>query len=92
MNEKITLQDIINLLSAKHDMTKKDAELFVKTMFDLIEEALANEKYVKIGEHVWIGKGATVLYNSCIGKGNIIGAVLKQAVNGLRMQRNWIYT
>ena len=48
MNEKITLQDIINLLSAKHDMTKKDAELFVKTMFDLIEEALANEKYVKI--------------------------------------------
>ncbi len=48
MNEKITLQDIINLLCAKHDMTKKDAELFVKTMFDLIEEALANEKYVKI--------------------------------------------
>ena len=48
MNEKITLQDIINLLSAKHDMTKKDAELFVKTMFDLIEEALATEKYVKI--------------------------------------------
>ena len=33
MNEKITLQDIINLLSAKHDMTKKDAEFFVKTMF-----------------------------------------------------------
>ena len=48
MNEKITLLDIINLLSAKHDMTKKDAELFVKTMFDLIEEALATEKYVKI--------------------------------------------
>ena len=48
MNEKITLQDIINLFCAKHDMTKKDAELFVKTMFDLIEEALANEKYVKI--------------------------------------------
>ena len=48
MNEKITLQDIINLLCAKHDMTKKDAELFVKTMFDLIEEALATEKYVKI--------------------------------------------
>ena len=48
MNEKITLQDIINLFCAKHDMTKKDAELFVKTMFDLIEEALATEKYVKI--------------------------------------------
>ena len=48
MNEKITLQDLINLFGEKQGMTKKDAELFVRTMFDLIEEALATEKYVKI--------------------------------------------
>ena len=48
MNEKVTIQDIINLLCEKHGTNKKDAELFVKGMFDLIEEALANEKYVKV--------------------------------------------
>ena len=29
-------------------MSKKDAELFVRSLFDLIEEALATEKYVKV--------------------------------------------
>ena len=48
MNEKITLQDIINLLCEKQGMAPKDAETFVRAMFDLIEEALTNEKYVKI--------------------------------------------
>lgn len=48
MSEKITLQDIIELLAEKHGMTKKDAEIFVKGMFELIEEALATEKYVKV--------------------------------------------
>ena len=48
MNEKRTLQDIINLFGEKQGMNKKDAELFVRTMFDLIEEALATEKYVKV--------------------------------------------
>ena len=48
MNEKITLQDLVNIFSEKQGMNKKDAELFVKTMFELIEEALATEKYVKI--------------------------------------------
>lgn len=48
MNEKITLQDIINLLCEKQGMTPKDAETFVRTMFDLIEEALTNDKYIKI--------------------------------------------
>lgn len=48
MNEKINLQDIVNQLSEKQGLNKKEAELFVKSMFDLIEEALANEKYVKI--------------------------------------------
>lgn len=48
MNEKITLQDIVNLLSEKQGINRKEAELFVRAFFDLIEEALTNEKYVKI--------------------------------------------
>ena len=48
MNEKITLQDLINLFGEKQGMSKKDAELFVRSLFDLIEEALAAEKYVKV--------------------------------------------
>lgn len=31
------------------------------------------EKYVHIGDHVWLGKNVTVLYNSCIEKGCIVG-------------------
>ena len=48
MNEKINLQDLVNLFCEKQGLNKKEAELFVKTMFDLIEEALTTEKYVKI--------------------------------------------
>ena len=48
MNEKITLQDIVELLCLKHGMTKKNADALVRGMFDLIEEALSTEKYVKI--------------------------------------------
>lgn len=48
MNEKKTIQNIIEILSEKQGMDKKDAELFVKGMFDLIEKALATEKYVKV--------------------------------------------
>lgn len=48
MNEKITLQDLVDLLSEKNDMTKKSADAFFRGMFELIEEALTNEKYVKV--------------------------------------------
>lgn len=48
MNEKITLQDIVELLCVKHGMSKKNADTLVRGMFDLIEEALSTEKYVKI--------------------------------------------
>ena len=48
MNEKITLQDLINSFSEKQGMNKKDAEAFVRTMIELIEEALTTEKYVKV--------------------------------------------
>lgn len=48
MNEKITIQDIANSLKEKQGLTKKDAELFVKSMFDIMKEALASDKYVKV--------------------------------------------
>lgn len=48
MNDKIVIQDIIESVAKKHSMDPKDAEDFVKGMFDLIEEALATDKYVKI--------------------------------------------
>lgn len=48
MNERLTIQDLTDLLAAKHGMTKKDAEAFVKEFFLLIEQALENEKNVKI--------------------------------------------
>lgn len=48
MNEKITLQDLVNSFCEKQSMNRKDAETFVRTMFELIEEALATEKYVKV--------------------------------------------
>lgn len=48
MNERLTIQDLTDLLAAKHGMTKKDAETFVREFFLLIEEALENEKYIKI--------------------------------------------
>ena len=48
MNERLTIQDLTDLLAAKHSMSKKDAEAFVKEFFLLIEQALEIEKYVKI--------------------------------------------
>lgn len=48
MNEKITLQDLVELLSIKLGITKKHADTVVREFFNLIEEALATEKYVKI--------------------------------------------
>lgn len=49
MNERITLPDLISLFCEKQGMkNKKDAELFVRSVFDLIEEVLATEKYVKV--------------------------------------------
>ncbi len=48
MNERLTIQDLTDLLAAKHSMTRKDAEAFVKEFFLLIEQALENEKTVKI--------------------------------------------
>lgn len=46
--EELTLQDLIDLLVKRHDMERADADAFVKLFFSLIEEGLANDRYVKI--------------------------------------------
>lgn len=48
MNERIGIQDLIDALAEKHGITKKDAEAFVKEFFNLIEDALETDQYVKI--------------------------------------------
>lgn len=48
MNEKVTTQEIATSLGEMHGLTKKEAEHFVKSMFELIKEALVSEKYVKV--------------------------------------------
>ena len=48
MNKKIILPELIDKFSEKLGMNRKDAELFVKSMLDLVVEALENEKYVKV--------------------------------------------
>lgn len=48
MNDRLTIQDFTDLLATKHGMSKKDAEAFVKEFFLLIEQALEDDKYVKI--------------------------------------------
>lgn len=58
-----------------HDITLLSTN--AHSIFDLtLEENIVrkNEKYVKVGNHVWLGKGVTVLYNSIIGNGSIVGA------------------
>lgn len=48
MNEKLNIQDLIDLLAEKHGMSKENADNFVKEFFLLIEESLDKDKYVKI--------------------------------------------
>ncbi|KAA6352229.1 DNA-binding protein HU [termite gut metagenome] len=48
MNEKLNTQDVIDALAQRHSMNKKDAALFVKELFLLIEESLEKDKMVKL--------------------------------------------
>lgn len=48
MGERINIQNLIDLLAAKKGISKKDAEVFLKEMFAIIEQALQTDKYVKI--------------------------------------------
>ncbi|MDL2241341.1 HU family DNA-binding protein [Bacteroidales bacterium OttesenSCG-928-L03] len=48
MNQKINLQELVIALAEKMNITKKEAETFIKDYFSLIEEALFRDKIVKI--------------------------------------------
>ncbi|MCD8302290.1 MAG: HU family DNA-binding protein, partial [Prevotellaceae bacterium] len=48
MNDKISLQDLAQGLARRKDMTKKDAESFVRKVFDIIEENVVADGQVKI--------------------------------------------
>lgn len=48
MNDKLNMQDFVDLLAEKHGLGKKDADEFVKEFFLLIEQALESDKCVKI--------------------------------------------
>lgn len=48
MKQKLTLSDFANLLSQREGVSKRDAEIFVRAFFDLIENGLEQDKLVKI--------------------------------------------
>ena len=48
MKQKLTLSDFANLLSQRECVSKRDAEIFVRAFFDLIENGLEQDKLVKI--------------------------------------------
>ena len=48
MNNKINIQEIVDALAERNGITKKDADIFVRSMFDLIEDALEKDRYIKV--------------------------------------------
>ena len=46
--ERVSIQEIAGILVEKSNLKKKEAELFVSTMFELVKEGLANDRIVKI--------------------------------------------
>lgn len=48
MDDKVALQDLAHALMLKHEMEQAHAETFVRTFFNLIEDGLAADRYVRI--------------------------------------------
>ena len=48
MNDKITIQELVEFISGNQSTSKKEIEAFAKEFFKLIEDALQTERYVKI--------------------------------------------
>lgn len=48
MENKITLSNLTELLSAQTELSNSESELFLKTLFDLVAETLSNDDVVKI--------------------------------------------
>jgi len=48
MSERLTLQDLTDLLADKQGITKKDAEIFLRELFTVISESIEQNNSVKI--------------------------------------------
>ena len=48
MNERLTLQDLVDILAQKQNISKKDAEQFLRELFGLITETISDKDYVRI--------------------------------------------
>lgn len=48
MNNKLSIQDLISALATRNGMDAKSAAMFVKTVFEIIEEYISKDKLVKI--------------------------------------------
>jgi len=48
MNERLSLQDLIDLLAKKQEITKKDAEAFLRELIAVLSENIENNEPVKI--------------------------------------------
>ncbi len=48
MNERLSLQDLIDLLAKKQDLTKKDAETFLRELFTVVSETIEQNESIKI--------------------------------------------
>ena len=69
MNKKLTILDIVELVSSKSDITKKEAEAFVKEFFALASEVIASGesliiKGVGTFEPVWVEARTSVDVNT----------------------------
>lgn len=48
MNDRLTLQDLVDLLAKKQEITKKDAETFLRELVALVSETIEQNEPVKI--------------------------------------------
>ncbi|MGN0086288.1 MAG: HU family DNA-binding protein [Alloprevotella sp.] len=48
MERKILLQEISDILARRENITKKKAEAFVRTFFEVVEQGLASDQFVKV--------------------------------------------
>ncbi len=48
MNEKFNIQELINELAKEQKITKKEAEIFLRNLFNVVSEGILQDKIVKI--------------------------------------------
>ena len=48
MKKKLSLQDFAEILAQREDIDRKAADAFARSFFDIIEQGLQTDKFVKI--------------------------------------------